>query len=165
MASRVGSGQVLALLAAIVLQVLLEVTLGRIFVAPNLVVLTLVLLAVSYGDFWAVEGCFWAGICLDLVLHQPVGASSLSMLTGLSVGMLLLSASSRESRLTVLASAAAAALVSDGVFMVVASRPFVTSLGTSLLLVVPRAAMTAAVGLLGMGAASLAGLARREAAA
>lgn len=165
MTSRVGMGQVLALSAAVVIQVLLEVTLGRVFIAPNIVALVLVHLTISYGDFWAVEGCFWAGLCLDFMLHQPVGASSFSLVCGLSAGTFLLAASSRENRLSLLVAAAGASLFSDAVFMVIASRPFLTSLDSGLLLVFPRAALTAAAGLLGMGAASLAGLARREAAA
>jgi hypothetical protein len=165
MASRVAAGQILTLSGAVVVQVLLEVTLGRVFVAPNLVALVLVHLTVSYGDFWAVEGCFWSGIVLDLVLHQPPGASSLSLICGLSVAMLLLAASSRENRLTLLAAATGASLVSDAVFVTIASRPLLTSLGADMLMIFPRAAMTALCGLLVIGAAALAGFARRESAA
>jgi cell shape-determining protein MreD len=162
MASRVGAGQLFALGGTLVLQVLLEVTLGRVFVAPNLMVLMLVHLTVSYGDFWAVEGCFWSGLCLDLVLHQPIGASSFSMIVGLSAGTFLLAASSRENRFTLLAAAAGASLVTDAVFMAVASRPFAVSLGLDMLKIFPRAALTAVAGLTAMGAAALASLARRE---
>jgi|WetSurMetagenome_2_1015567.scaffolds.fasta_scaffold01027_7 hypothetical protein len=163
MTQKPGAGGALLLAGAILAQVMLEVSLGRVFYAPNLVALALMFLSADSGDFWAIEGAFAAGLCLDLVMHQPVGASSLGLICGMLAGSSMLGAATRESRTVLLTSAAAVSLVSDLVFMIAASRPLISSLGSGLLVVIPRAALTAAAGMMIGGAAGLVERARRAA--
>jgi len=136
------SGRVILLVCSVILQFLLELTLGRIFVSPSLVSLTLVYLTLGHGPDWAVDGAFWSGLCLDLLLHQPPGASSLALLSGLWMVKMLSRISSGEGGGNLLMMTAAAVIVSDAVFIILASKPFGAGFGSHLLLVLPRAFLT-----------------------
>lgn len=138
------SGRVILLGFAVVLQFLLELTLGRIFFSPSLVSLTLVYLTLGHGPDWAVDGAFWSGICLDLLLHQPPGASSLALLSGLWTVRMLSRVSSGEGGGNLLLMTAAAVIVTDAVFIILATKPFGAGFGSQLLLVFPRAVLTVA---------------------
>lgn len=157
-----GSGGVLAVAGAVVLQFLLEVTMGRVFAAPDVLLLVLVYLSMNHGDRWAIEGAFWAGLCLDLLLHQPPGASSLGLLAGAGVATLVLDAVPRESRIAYLLAAGAGSVAGDAVFIFAASRPFLISMDSDILVVLPRALLTLAAGSAAAAVGSLAGMIRRE---
>lgn len=86
----------LALAVAVAVQMLLEVTLGRVLVSPDVVVLTLVYLATQHDSHWAVAGAFWAGMGLDMLLHLPPGASALGLLLGMRAAVLLRRSAARE---------------------------------------------------------------------
>lgn len=139
----------------VIFQFLLEVTAGRIFVAPSLIPFMLVYLSENYERAWAVEGAFWAGLCLDLLLHQPVGSSSLAFLIGMFTAGLFSSLSSAESSGFLIGMTAIAAAVSDLVFILVASRPVGSGFGPVLLKVLPRTGMTILVAALVLGGATL----------
>lgn len=158
-----GTGGVLAVSGAVVIQFLLEVTLGRVFTAPDVLLLVLVYLSMSRGGRWSIEGAFWAGLGLDMLLHQPVGASSLALLAGMKAAELIFGAVPRESRGAYLLAAGAGSIVCDIVFFAAASRPFILSLDSDMLVVLPRAALTLAVGSAAAAAGTLAGMLRREA--
>ena len=139
------SGVVL-LTVSVIFQFLLELTLGRSFVAPSMLSLTLVYMTLNRGPAWAVDGAFWSGLCLDLLLHQPPGSTSLALITGLWVVRMLSRVSVGEGMGNVLAMTAVATIVSDSVFIVLASKPFGSGFGVLLLMVLPRALMTVACG-------------------
>ena len=132
----------------VIIQFLLEVTIGRIFVAPSLIPLLLVYLSENYGKIWAVDGAFWSGIVLDLLLHQPPGSSSLALLIGLFAAKIFSKLSSGEGRSYLLSMMAISVLVSDTVFILVASKPIGSGFSPVLLLVVPRAVITVIIGAL-----------------
>jgi hypothetical protein len=140
------SGRVILLGCAVVFQFLLELTMGRILVSPSIVALTLVYLTLGHGSDWAVDGAFWSGLSLDLLLHQPPGASSLALLAGLWTVRMLSRISAGEGGGNLLLMTAAAVMVSDAAFIILASKPFGSGFGSHLLLVFPRAALTVAFG-------------------
>lgn len=137
---------VLLVTVTVLFQFLLELTLGRSFVAPSILSLTLVYMTLNRGTAWAVDGAFWSGLCLDLLLHQPPGASSLALITGLWVVRMLSRISAGEGMGNILAMTAVATIVSDFVFIVIASEPFGSGFGGLLLMVLPRTLMTVACG-------------------
>lgn len=146
--------------AGVAVQLLLEVTLGRIFFAPNILVLILTYLSLNYGNAWSMEGAFWSGASLDLLLHQPLGSSSLGLLIGLLAGKLVLAAVPGENRLTIVLSGTLAALVCDTVFFLAASRPLFMNLGQDLLVVFQRMLVTMIVGTVAILSASAASMLR-----
>ncbi len=139
----------------VIIQFLLELTVGRVFLAPSFLPLVLVYLAENHGRKWAVDGAFWSGLGLDLLLHQPLGSSSLALLAGLYAAGILGEVSSGEGRGSFLLMAAMAVLVSDSVFIIVASRPFGSGFSSLLLLSLPRTLITAASGALIISAVTL----------
>ncbi|NLP05602.1 rod shape-determining protein MreD [Candidatus Fermentibacteria bacterium] len=158
------AGGVPAVAGAVVLQFMLEVTLGRVFAAPDVLLLVLVYLSINHGDRWSIEGAFWAGLALDMLLHQPPGASSLGLLAGMVVATLVLEAMPRESRGAYLLAGGAGSVACDAVFFAAASRPFILSLDSDMLIILPRAVLTLAAGSAAAAAGILAGMVRREAA-
>lgn len=132
----------------VVIQFLLELTVGRVLPAPSLLPLVLVYLAENHGRKWGVDGAFWSGLCLDFLLHQPPGSSSLALLAGLYAARILGEISAGEGRGFFLLMVALAVVVSDSVFIIVASRPFGSGFSALLLLSLPRAAITTAFGAL-----------------
>lgn len=163
--NRPGAAGFLLVSGGVVLQLLLEVTLGRVFAAPNAIVLILTYLSINYGDVWSIEGAFWSGASLDLLLHQPLGCSSLALLLGLTAGRLMLAAVPGENRLTLVLSGALAGFVCDSVFMLSASRPLFSNTGAVFPELLPRLLLTLTAGMLFMLAASAVSnlRARREA--
>ncbi|MBD3278186.1 MAG: hypothetical protein GF388_07800, partial [Candidatus Aegiribacteria sp.] len=106
-----------ALLSVTVLvQFLLELTLGRLYVAPSLIPFCLVYLYENYGNVWSIEGAFWSGLCLDMLLHQPLGSSSIAFLAGLYAAELAARISSGAGRGYIVIMTVLAVLVSDSVF-------------------------------------------------
>lgn len=146
--NRPGIPGTMLVIGAVIAQLLLEVTLGRVFRAPNALALVLTYLAINYGDVWSIEGAFWSGASLDLLLHQPLGASSLGLLAGLLAGRLLLAAAPGENRLTIVLSGALAGLVYDIVFLLAASRPLFYGIGSNAVTVATRLLMTLVAGFL-----------------
>ncbi len=140
--------RIFALAFTIILQFLLELTATRILVAPSLVSIVLVYFSENYENLWAVDGAFWSGIVLDLLLHQPPGSSSLALLVGLFVARAFSRLSSRESRSYLLSMMVIVVLVSDTVFILVASRPIGSGFSSVLLLVIPRMIITVITGAL-----------------
>ena len=139
---------ILLLSVVVVFQFLMELTLGRIALAPSMLPLALVYLGENRGGNWVVDGAFWSGLSLDLLLHQPPGSTSLALIVGLWVAMRIGRLTAGEGTGNLLLMAAMAVAVSDVVFMVVASRPFGSGLGAGLLLAFPRAALTTGFGVL-----------------
>jgi len=136
------------LVLTVIVQFLLEVTLGRVLVAPNLLSLALVYLMLNRSTRWSIDGAFWAGLCLDLLLHQPLGASSLALMCGLYISRRLAGASAGESRVMLLVLTALASIVSDSIFIVVASLSRGWYAGQNVLIVIPRAIITLGFGIL-----------------
>jgi cell shape-determining protein MreD len=162
---RVVRGGVALLSATVVLQFLMEVTLGRVFVAPNLMALTLVYLMLNGGTRWSIDGAFWSGLCLDLLMHQPPGASSFALMCGLYVSRRIAGASAGENRMVLLVLTAISTVVSDSVFILVVSRFRGWAAGASLLAIFPRLLLTLLAGLLAVTAGTVAGSIRRESSA
>jgi len=140
--------RILVLAVAVIIQFLLELTVGRVFVAPSLVPFVIVYLSENYEKMWAVEGAFWSGLCLDLLLHQPPGSSSLAFLAGLFAAKAFSRLSSGEGKGYFLSMTAIAVMVSDTVFILAASRPAGSGFSSVLLLVIPRVILTVIVGAL-----------------
>lgn len=136
----------LLVVGAVIAQLLLEVTAGRILQAPNVLALVLTYLAINYGDVWSIEGAFWSGASLDLLLHQPIGCTSLGLLSGLLAGRLLLAAAPGENRLTLVMSGALAGLICDIVFVLCASRPLFSGSGAGVGAIATRSAITLLTG-------------------
>jgi len=135
------------LVLTVIVQFLLEVTLGRVFVAPNLLSLALVYLMLNRSTRWSIDGAFWSGLCLDLLLHQPLGASSLALMCGLYISRRLAGASAGESRVMLLVLTALASIVSDSIFIVIASLSRGWHAGQNVLIVIPRAIITLGFGI------------------
>lgn len=140
--------RIFVLAVAVIIQFLMELIAGRLFVAPSLIPFLLVYLSENYENMWAVDGAFWSGLCLDFLLHQPPGSSSLAFLAGLYAAKAFSRLSSGEGKGYLLSMTAVAVLVSDTVFILVASRPLGSGFSSVLLLVIPRVILTMIVGLL-----------------
>ena len=130
--------RILVLGFTLIIQFLLELTVGRMFLAPALVPFVLVYFTENYEKMWAVDGAFWSGLCLDFLLHQPPGSSSLALLAGLYAVRAFSRLSSGEGKGNLLSMTAIAVIVSDTVFILVASRPVGSGFSSVLLLVIPR---------------------------
>jgi len=139
---------ILLLAGAVIFQFMLELTIGRIALAPSMLPLALVYLGENRGGNWTIDGAFWSGLCIDLLLHQPPGSTSIALLTGLAAATWLGRFSAGEGIGNLILMTAAAVAVSDIVFIIVASRPFGSGLNTHLLLAFPRALLTAGFGAL-----------------
>ena len=140
--------RIFILAVAVIIQFLLELTAGRVFVAPSLVPFVLVYLSENYEKMWAVGGAFWSGLCLDFLLHQPPGSSSLALLAGLYAAKAFSKLSSGEGKGYLLSMTAIAVLVSDTIFILIASRPLGSGFNSVLLLVIPRMIFTVIIGAL-----------------
>ena len=140
--------RIFVLAVAILTQFLMELTVGRLFIAPSLVPFVIVYLSENYEKMWAVNGAFWSGLCLDLLLHQPPGSSSLALLAGLYAAKAFSKLSSGEGKGYFLSMTAIAVLVSDTVFILVATRPLGSGFSSVLLLVIPRVILTVIIGAL-----------------
>lgn len=140
--------RILVLAFTLIIQFLLELTAGRVFLAPSLVPFLLVYLSENYEKMWAVDGAFWSGLCIDLLLHQPPGTSSLALLAGLYAAKAFSWLSSGEGKGYLLSMTAIAVMVSDTVFILVASRPVGSGFSSALLIVIPRVVFTVIVGVL-----------------
>lgn len=137
--------RILAIAFAVLLQFLLELTAGRVFVAPSIILFVLVYLWEHQESFWAVDGAFWSGLCLDLLLHQPAGSSSIAFLVGMYAVSRLSRISSGGGRGYLIGMTSIAVAVSDTVFILIASRPVGSGFGPVLLKVFPRVGLTAVV--------------------
>ncbi len=122
----------------IVVQFLLEVTLGRVVVAPAILVPVLIYLSLSDSDYWSIEGAFWSGFAIDLLLHQPLGVSSLAMLCGIALARRILRVTTGAVEMTFVIHALVASILSDLFFIFLAARPVGSAFGISSLLVLPR---------------------------
>ena len=148
MSNPIHTGGIILLALTVIVQFLLEVTLGRVLVAPNLLSLALVYLMLNRSTRWSIDGAFWSGLCLDLLLHQPPGASSLALMCGLYISRRLAGASAGESRVMLLVLTALASIVSDSIFIFAASLSWGWFAGQNVLIVVPRAIVTLGFGIL-----------------
>jgi len=124
--------------AAVVLQFLMEVTLGRVFVAPAILVPVLVYLSLLYSDYWSIEGAMWSGLVIDLLLHQPPGVSSVAMLSGIAVAGKLLKSTTGVLEVVFVFNALLASVFTDIVFIFLAARPVGSGFGMQTMLIVPR---------------------------
>lgn len=140
--------RIVLLTFTVFVQFILELTAGRIFLAPSLVPLVLVYFSENYGNIWAVDGAFWSGVVLDLLLHQPLGSSSLAFLTGLYAAKSFSKVSSGAGRGYLLSMMAITVSVSDTVFILAASRPIGSGFSPVLLIVIPRIVITVLTGAL-----------------
>jgi len=122
----------------ILVQFLLEVTLGRILIAPSLLVPLLVYLSISRGDYWSIEGAFWSGFALDLLLQHTPGTSSMAMLLGIALSRWLLQVTTGAVKTTFVAGAITASIFSDLIFILLASSPPGTGFTVFTLMIVPR---------------------------
>jgi hypothetical protein len=125
--------------SAVLIQFLLEVTLGRAVVAPAVLVPLLVYLSITRGDYWAVEGAFWSGFMLDLLLHHNPGTSSLAMLLGIAFSGWITRVTTGAVRMTFAANALTASVAADLLFVFFASSPAGSGYGINTLLILPRA--------------------------
>ncbi len=124
--------------AAVVVQFLAEVTLGRVFVAPAILVPVLVYLSLLYSDYWSIEGAMWSGLVIDLLLHQPPGVSSIAMLTGIALAGRLLRSTTGVLEVVFVFNALLASVFTDIIFVFLAARPVGSGFGLQTVLIVPR---------------------------
>lgn len=124
--------------AAVFIQFLLEVTLGRVLIAPSILVPLLVYLSISRGDYWSIEGAFWSGFAIDLLLHHIPGTTSISMLLGIALSRWLLEITTGAARMTLVAGALTASIFSDLIFILLASSPPGSGFSVSTILILPR---------------------------
>ena len=148
-----------SLLAAVFGQFLLELTLGRHLPAPNLICIVLVYLMVNRGAFWSVDGAFWAGLVLDGLLRQPLGASSLALILALQTGRAILSSLSSDNRVVFFLTIGVISLIADVSGLILVSRPFLSSFSLRWLAVLPRSVLT--MGVVATWAALAGGIGRR----
>ncbi|MCD4707031.1 MAG: hypothetical protein K8S62_04755 [Candidatus Sabulitectum sp.] len=123
---------------AIIVQFLLEVTIGRVIVAPAILVPALVYLSLSHSNYWSIEAAFWSGFAIDLLLHQPIGVSSIAMLSGIALSRWILRVTTGALDMTFVINGFLASILSDLFFVFLAARPVGSGFGISTLLVVPR---------------------------
>ncbi len=123
---------------AITAQFLLEATLGRVVTAPAILVPVLVYLSLSHSNYWSIEAAFWSGFAIDLLLHQPIGVSSIAMLTGIALSRWILRVTTGALDMTFVINAFLASILSDLFFIFLAARPVGSGFGISTLLIVPR---------------------------
>jgi len=135
---RVSFRDAAAVALTVIIQFLMEVTLGRLLFAPNLLVPMLVFLGMNRDSGWGIQGAFFTGLCLDLLTHQPPGTSSLSMILGILAARSLLSATTAAGAVSFYSHAAIASVVSDILFILLASRPPGLFFGQRMLFVFPR---------------------------
>ncbi len=128
-----------AVVLTVTAQFLMEVTLGRILVAPNILVPLLMYLALNRDSRWGVQGAFFSGLSLDLLDHQPPGTSSLAMILGILAARKLLSATTAAGEVSFYFHAALASIFSDLLFILLASRPPGAFFGSETFMVLPRA--------------------------
>ena len=126
---------------AIVIQFLMEVTLGRLLVAPNILVPLVVYLSMNRSVEWGVEGAFFVGLCLDFLTNQPPGATSLALILGILAARGILSKTTAAGGVSFYFHAILASVFSDILFIIFASRPPGVFLGARVLLVFPRIAV------------------------
>lgn len=122
----------------IILQFLLEVTLGRVAAAPAVLVPLLVYMSISRDDYWSIEGAFWSGIVIDLLLHHPPGTSSLAMLLGIALSRWILEITTGAARMTFVAGAVTASIITDLLFILLAASPSGSGFSPATLLILPR---------------------------
>lgn len=127
-----------AVTLVVIVQFLMEVTLGRLMFAPNLLVPMLVYLSMNRDRGWGIQGAFFTGLCLDLLTHQPPGTSSLAMILGILAARSVLSTTTAVGAVSFYSHAALASVVSDILFILLASRPPGLFFGQRVLLVLPR---------------------------
>lgn len=127
-----------AVTLVVIVQFLMEVTLGRLLFAPNLLVPMLVYLGMNRDSGWDIQGAFFTGLCLDLLNHQPPGTSSLAMILGILAARSVLSTTTAAGAVSFYSHAALASVVSDVLFIVLASRPPGLFFGHGVLYVFPR---------------------------
>jgi cell shape-determining protein MreD len=140
--------RIFVLAIAVIIQFLMELTAGRVFVAPSIVPFVLVYLSENYEKMWAINGAFWSGFCLDLLMHQPPGSSSLALLAGLYAAKAFSKFLSGEGKGYLLSMTVIAVLVSDTVFILVATRPLGSGFNSVLFLVIPRVVLSVIIGAL-----------------
>lgn len=138
---------ILLLSCAVVIQFILELTIGRIFTAPSVIPLLLVYLTFNHGDSWAIDGAFWSGLSIDMLMHQPIGASSLAFLCGMYTVRVLKRQSASETRIFFLIAVGIAVGVSDIVFILAASRPFAVGVLMTLFEIIPRVLLSLLAGI------------------
>lgn len=127
-----------AVALVVIVQFLMEATLGRLLFAPNLLVPMLVYLGMNRDRGWDIQGAFFTGVCLDLLTHQPPGTSSLSMILGILAARSVLSTTTAAGAVSFYSHAALASVVSDILFILLASRPPGLFFGQRVLFVFPR---------------------------
>jgi len=135
---RVSFRDAAAVALTVIIQFLMEVTLGRLLFAPNLLVPMLVFLGMNRDSGWGIQGAFFTGLCLDLLTHQPPGTSSLSMILGILAARSLLSATTAAGAVSFYSHAAIASVFSDILFILLASRPPGLFFGQRMLFVFPQ---------------------------
>ncbi|PIE52129.1 hypothetical protein CSA37_08155 [Candidatus Fermentibacteria bacterium] len=126
----------LAVFAAVAVQFLFEVTLGRLLVAPAILVPVLVYLGTYRDDTWSIEGAFWSGFVLDLLTQHAPGTSSMAMLLGISFSRWAFSVTTGAVQMTFAAKALVASIVSDVLFILITDP--VSGFGFRTLLLLPR---------------------------
>ncbi len=135
---RVSLWDAIAVTVTVVAQFLLEVTLGRVLAAPNILVPLLVYLSLNRDRGWGVEGAFFTGLCLDLLTHQPPGISSLALILGILAARSLLSTTTAAGGISFYSHAALSSIFSDLIFVLLASRPPGAYFGVRVLYLFPR---------------------------
>ena len=124
--------------AGVLIQFLMEVTFGRVLIAPAVLVPVLVYLSISREDYWSIEGAFWSGFALDLLLHQTPGTTSLAMLLGIALSRWLLEITTGAVKMTFVAGALTASVFTDLFFILLASSPPGSGFSVSTVLILPR---------------------------
>lgn len=139
---RVSPRDAIVVVLVVIVQFLMEVTLGRLLVAPNILVPLLVYLVMNRDTGWGIQGAFFSGLCLDLLTNHTPGTSSLAIILGILAAQSLLSTTTAMGGISFYSHAGLASIFSDVLFMLFASSPPGAYFGTRVLLVVPRAAVT-----------------------
>lgn len=126
----------------IVVQFLLEATMGRVATAPAILVPLLVYLSISGGDdYWQIEGALWSGIVLDLITQHAPGTSSAAMMAGMAASDWILRITTGAARMTFVAHAFLASVFSDLLFILLAGSPPGSGFGPGTIMLLPRAAV------------------------
>jgi cell shape-determining protein MreD len=151
-----------ALAAGVLAQFLLEVVLPARLV-PNVLLLSLIYLYHHNGYRWRVDGAFWAGLALGLMLRQPPGAYSLAALLALALSAGVRGALARRSPLSTLLEVLVASAAFDLLVVLLLARPVLVGLPAFVHPLLWRTAMTAAAYVMLSLAGGMAGLVARRA--
>lgn len=123
-------------------QFLLEASLPSGLV-PNVMLLALIYLHHRRGYRWRVDGAFWSGLLLGLMLKQQPGAYALAAMASVSIAASVRGSLARRSSLSTLMEVLVAGLIFDLIIVLLLGRPVLVCLPAYVAPLLKRGVLTA----------------------